>query len=66
MPYRLSLDSGKIHDASKPHAAKMAKEKVLEFETIEEARAKAVKLGLKPLACGLCHFSPAVKDQIDL
>lgn len=64
MPYRLTLSSGVIHDASKPHATKLPNTHTLDFETLEEAKAQAKKHGKPPQACKKCGFSSAVQQEI--
>lgn len=69
MPYVLNTENGKIHDAFKKHISnKLSKRsdgKYEVFDTIEEAKSIAKSYGTVPIACGQCHFSQAVEDEIN-
>lgn len=69
MPYVLNTQSGKIHDASKDHIKNKVKSetggKYELFDTIQEAKAIAIRYGKTPSACGTCYFPEAVVDEMD-
>lgn len=69
MPYVLNTQNGKIHDVSKPHIRNKVESetggKYELFDTIQEAKAIAIRYGKIPSACRKCYFPEAVVDEMN-
>lgn len=66
MAYLVNTRTGRIHDASKPHVKNCIGSHYERVDTLPEAKAKAVKKGIKPLVCKRCGFNPATIEECNI
>lgn len=68
MAFRLNVKRGTIHSTESlcPSGRKMAEGGYIDYNTLNEARAKAKEMKKKPCLCKRCHYREDLQREIDI